>query len=80
MGVRGKMWRVLRSMYAKVESCVLINEELTQWFRIFLGVRQGCVASPLLFSIFLDGLVREIEKMGLGVETRYIFNLFAAVC
>ena len=30
------------------------------------GVRQGAVSSPLLFSIYIDGLVTLLRKLGLG--------------
>ena len=67
-GVNGKMWRVLRSYYAKVQSCAIVNGELTEWFDLHVGVRQGCVLSPILFDIFMDGMAREIKVRGLGVD------------
>ena len=42
VGVVGKMWRVLKNIYVNVESSVIVNEERTEWFEIFTGVRQGC--------------------------------------
>ena len=33
VGVKGKMWRVLRSIYESVESCVMINGHATDWFQ-----------------------------------------------
>ena len=60
-GVKGKMWRVLKSIYATVESCVVIDGRLTDWFPIDTGVRQGCVLSPLLYAFFINGLVKEIN-------------------
>ena len=58
-GIKGKMWRVLRSIYGTVDSCVRIGEELTDWFPIETGVRQG---------LFINGLVRELRKINKGVE------------
>jgi hypothetical protein len=57
-GVRGKMWRVVKSMCSTVQSAVLIGT----------GVRQGCVMSPFLFSLFVNGLAREIKAVGKGVQ------------
>ena len=51
-GIKGKMWRVLRSIYKTVDSCVRIGEEVTDWFPLETGVRQGCVLSPLLYALF----------------------------
>jgi len=67
-GVRGKMWRVVKEMYSVVQSTVLVGEEQTEWFDLSTGVRQGCVMSPILFSLFINGLAREINKQGKGVD------------
>ena len=67
-GVRGKMWRVIKSYYGRVESSVCVNGGQTDWFGIDVGVRQGCVLSPILFDVFVDGLARAVKATGLGVN------------
>ena len=67
-GVRGRMWRVLRDYYKKVQSSVRLEGGNTDWFDVSVGVRQGCVISPILFDVFVDGLAREVKALGLGVE------------
>ena len=66
-GVRGRMWRVLRDYYKKVQSLVRLEGGNTEWFDVSVGVRQGCVISPILFDVFVDGLAREVKALGLGV-------------
>ena len=34
-GVRGKMWRVVKSMCSTVQSAVLIGDEKTEWFELY---------------------------------------------
>src|SRR6218665_386553 len=43
----------LEDLYSKSMSAVRIEGELTEWFRIKVGVRQGCGLSPDLFNIIL---------------------------
>jgi len=47
---------------------VRINGRLSNFFDIDIGLRQGCLLSPLLFDIFIDGLVEEIRRTGKGVQ------------
>ena len=48
-GIRGKMWRVLKQMYSHTQNCVLAGSTKTDFFEVDVGVRQGCVLSPVLF-------------------------------
>ena len=68
MGIRGKMWRVIRDMYKKTRSQMLINGKALKEFKIEEGVRQGCVLSPKLFSIFFNDLVKHINVGKFGVQ------------
>ena len=63
-GIGGKMWRVVKNLYRKVGSCVRLGGEKTEWFGLDVGLRQGCILSPVLFSIFIDGLAEEVKKVG----------------
>ena len=66
--------------YKKVQSSVRLDGCNTEWFDVDVGVRQGCVISPLLFDVFVDGLAREMKALGLGVaagEGRLSLLLYA---
>ena len=69
-GIRGKMWRIIKNLYTKVESCVLLGSEKTDFFGIDEGVRQGCVLSPILFSIFINKLATDVINSGLGITVK----------
>jgi hypothetical protein len=64
LGVRGRMWRVLRSMYARYEVGVRVAGEVDDWYDEFVGIREGCVVSPLLFALYIDDLVGELNGGG----------------
>ena len=68
LGVRGKMWRVIKEMYRVSRSAVLLDGECSEAFDVQQGVAQGCSLSPILFSVFINGLLKEVEQAGLGVE------------
>ena len=57
-GVKRRLLRAIRSLYMKSEACVRVKDELSDWFPITQGVRQGCVMSPWLFNVFMDKIVK----------------------
>jgi hypothetical protein len=67
-GIRGKMWRILKNIYKKVESSILLGDYRTAFFEIEVGLRQGCILSPLLFNLFINDLQEEIKKLGKGIK------------
>lgn len=67
-GVRGRMWRVIKALYKNTRSSMLVNGKKLEEFGVEVGVRQGCVLSPTLFSIFFDGLVKHLKAAGVGVQ------------
>ena len=60
-GIRGKMWRVIKGMYESSKSAVLLDGNGQ-------GVAQGCSLSPILFSVFINVLLREVEEAEIGID------------
>ena len=68
MGIRGKVWRVIKQMYEFSRSAVLLEGEKSDTFSLEQGMAQGCSLSPILFSVFINNLSIDVEKEGLGVQ------------
>ena len=58
---RVRLWQV-RSMYLRSQACVRASGKMSGWFPFTQGVRQGCVMSPWLFNVFMDGIIREVKE------------------
>ncbi len=66
----GKLLSAIKSFYEAASARVKINGEISEHFEIKVGLRQGCVMSPWLFNIYMDGVMREVKgKVGeVGVK------------
>ena len=65
-GIGGKLLGAVKSLYVGSEACVRVGEEVSEWFPVRVGLRQGCVMSPWLFNLFIDGVVREVNASVMG--------------
>ena len=87
-GVGGKLLSAVKSFYVDSRACVRVGDQVSDSFQVKVGLRQGCVMSPWLFNVFMDGVVREVNirvgERGLGLiegngEQEWVINqvLFA---
>ena len=73
-----KIVRMLKAIYADVKVCVKSSEGLSEMMSYLLGVKQGCIISPILFTLFLNDLITE-GSHGINIETIKLFVLLFAV-
>jgi hypothetical protein len=66
-GITGRMWRVIKKFYEHCEVAVKVNGELQEWYEEVVGLREGCVLSPLIFAVYIAELATEIESKVEGV-------------
>lgn len=67
-GIKGRMLRTLRQLYSTVEVAVRCNGQVSELFNVAIGLKQGCVLSPVLFLVFINDILEECKSMGLGVK------------
>ena len=60
-GIGGRLLRAVKSLYVGSKACVRVANEVSEWFPVRVGLRQGCVMSPWLFNLYIDGVVREVN-------------------
>ena len=60
-GINGNLLRAIKSFYDGSEACVRVCRQKSDWFSVKVGLRQGCVMSPWLFNLFMDGVMREVR-------------------
>ena len=70
--------QVVKNLYNKATSAVLFNSSIGDWFWTRVGVQQGCLLSPTLFSIFLERIITdalEDHEGTVSIGGRTITNL-----
>ena len=69
LGMNGKFVVSLKAMYDSLISCVRVNNVFSEFFECPVGVRQGCVLSPTLFSLFINQLANHVNEVGVhGIQ------------
>ena len=62
IGVDQKDRRLLETLYWEQVAAVSIDGDLSEWINIKRGVRQGCVLSPDLFSLYTELIMRKVME------------------
>ena len=63
---------IIQDHYTGTQCQVRTEDGDSQVFEVKTGVRQGCVLSPLLFSCFMDRVVKDMaETLGGGLHVEY---------
>jgi hypothetical protein len=75
LGLEGMYLKIVKAIYDKPTTNIIINSAKLKPFPLESGTRQGCPLSPLLFIIILEFLARaikqeeEIKGIQIGKET-----------
>ena len=61
MGFSRHLVRLIESLYVDQEAAVRVDGEMSEWFEVGKGVRQGCILSPYLFNVYADNIMRNFR-------------------
>ena len=65
-GLGGKLLKAAKSFHKYRWACVQVGNDVSEWFQDNIELRQGCVMSPWLFNVYINGVVREVKGPGEG--------------
>lgn len=68
IGVQGKFLDAVKSLYVNTECTVKVNDNLTSYFPVTQGVKQGCKISPTLFAAYINDLATDINRLNCGID------------
>lgn len=67
MGVSTKFLKLISELYKETESAVWDGQKISEYFQTRSGVKQGCLMSPLLFTLYLNDMHDALEH-GINIE------------
>ena len=70
-------WLFLYRWYRCTNAAIRWNGAVSSSFSVSRGMRQGSVLSPVLFNIFLDELLQQLQKMPQGIR---VFDMALNSC
>ena len=75
-GLNGKKLQLIKDMYKHVKACVRGCNSSSEYFNFEVGLKQGEVMSPVLFSLFIEDL--DDVNCGLSFnDIMFVLMLFA---
>ena len=83
INIHGKDLQLIINMYWQQTAAITINNNVSRYQKIEKGVRQGCVLSPELFSLYSDIIFRTTEdKPGIriGVQILITSGMLLILC
>ncbi|KAI8509548.1 hypothetical protein Bbelb_133960 [Branchiostoma belcheri] len=70
--------QIVKALYKNATSAVLLNNQTGKFFRTTVGVRQGCLLSPVLFNLYLEKIMQDTLQdyyTSISIGGRRICNL-----
>ncbi len=68
IGIKGHIYESIKNIYQNSYCSVNVNNMLTDWFDINVGIKQGDSLSPTMFGIFINDIVEDVKSVNTGIE------------
>ena len=68
MGFPKHLIKLIEGLYTNQEALIRWNKSHTEPFNILKGVRQGCILSPHLFSVYTEKIMRDADVNNFGIK------------
>ena len=68
MGIGGRALAFLKAAYSDVSCEVKVGAGRSDPVEVLCGLRQGCILSPLLFSLFINSVVTKLNEAEVEVK------------
>ena len=65
LSISTKMIKILQAIYSNVFSCVRWNGNLSEFFSCPVGLKQGCLLSPIMFSLLIGDVADHVRAHGM---------------
>jgi len=79
-GIRGPLYATIESHLRGRKHKILVNGIYTESYDVSVGLAEGSLLSPVLFSIFVNSIVNEINSVGNGVVLESKSDKFQIRC
>ena len=67
-GIRGAMYATIESHLSNRRHMILVNGEYSESYGVSVGLAEGSILSPVLFSIYINSIVARLNEAGEGVK------------
>jgi potassium voltage-gated channel Eag-related subfamily H protein 8 len=61
LGIKANFLNIMKNMYREDNYCVRLEEGITDKLSSQVGVKQGCILIPTLFSLYINDLIQSLD-------------------
>ena len=59
---------VLKGLCSNIECSVRLNGNMTDWFNVDSGLKQGCILLSIMFNIYVNSFIDDINAFNIGID------------